>query len=147
MAAGFNPLGALAARAIVARLAQGQGAEMAGAPQGPDDAAAMAMSRGLGEIRRSDPQALLRELSEIKRQVVALFPQLAFTQPGAAQGLAQTLRGLDNVIKTVQQAATTLNAAGGMMEPTGLPTGNGPQVAGGFGNGGGGFGGGGGGFF
>jgi hypothetical protein len=73
----------------------------------PPDQLGNVLSGKLAELRQADPQAITRILQGIKRSVVDLIPQVAFTIPGMNKHLPNLLKTVEAALKEVEQAANT----------------------------------------
>ena len=79
------------------------------------------------ELQSADPEYALKLITSLKKQMAEMIPTLAFRAPAASRALMSTFKGLDSAIKELQQAQATLNAVGGPMKMSSVPT---PQPAG-----------------
>jgi hypothetical protein len=132
MAAGQNPLAALQAAMLMAKLGGGAGAgggppgigamAMGAPPSGgpgaagpsgsPGDAAANAgFGRELSSLRQADPMALAKQIVQMRSQITSMISQSGTTIPGMSRALAKTLQGLDAAVKEAQTAAATMHTA------------------------------------
>ena len=82
------------------------------------------------ELQGSNPDYALKIISDLKKKIADMIPTLAFRAPAASRALMSTFKGLDAAIKELQQAQATLNAVGGPMQMSAVPT---PQPPGGVG--------------
>lgn len=97
----------------------------------PPEMAASMLSQNIAELRQADPQAIQRSLTEIKKLIVQLIPQAAFTIPGMNKHLPNLLKTVDSALQESEKAANTLGAVtGGNMGMGGSPGGGGqgPEV-------------------
>lgn len=106
MAAG-NPATAGMARSLIDSLV---GGGKAGGPvpqqsgMQPPDQLGNVLSGKLAEMRQADPKAITRVLMAMKRQIVDLIPQVAFTIPGMNKHLPNLLKTVEAALKEVEQA-------------------------------------------
>lgn len=82
------------------------------------------------ELQSSNPDYSLKIITDLKKRIADMIPTLAFRAPAASRALVSTFKGLDAAIKELQQAQATLNAVGGPMQMSAVPT---PQPPGGVG--------------
>jgi hypothetical protein len=103
-----NPLAAIMARQMMAKLAP-QGGGQPGQPQTPGgdnpDQAGQQIQTQLAELQGADPSSLLKVCKQIKSQLVAIYPRCAFSVPDAASKIAQSQKYLDSAIKDFEKAA------------------------------------------
>lgn len=141
MAAG-NPATAGMARSLIDSLV---GSGKAGGPvpqqsgMQPPDQLGNVLSGKLSEMRSADPQAITRVLQSMKRQIVDLIPQVAFTIPGMNKHLPNLLKTVETALKEVEQAGNVQQTVernpiqASMAQPPGEPQpgGGGMQMPGG----------------
>lgn len=140
MAAG-NPATSGMARSLIDSLV---GSGKAGGPvpqqsgMQPPDQLGNVLSGKLSEMRQADPQAITRVLQSMKRQIVDLIPQVAFTIPGMNKHLPNLLKTVEAALKEVEQAANVQNTvernpiqASMAQPPTEPQAGGGMQLPGG----------------
>lgn len=125
-----SPTGNLMAQQLMQRLAamaaaRNGGAPGAGASAGPGagspdpsadpnaggnspDVAGSQLSQQLSGVAGADPEMMVKNLTNIKGMLVALFNRSAFQLPAVSRQLAQAMKYIDNAIKDSQQAAQTV---------------------------------------
>lgn len=126
MATPGNPVAALMARSIVDSLAaKNRPGSPAPQPSGTQDREMGQQMLGsqLSELRQADPQGVQRSLQQIKKTVVDMIPQVAFSIPGMNKHLPNLLKTVEAAIKEVEQASGALSAVAG----PGVPGGSSPM--------------------
>jgi hypothetical protein len=73
-------------------------------------------------MQGADPGYALKLVNELKKQIADMIPTLAFKAPAASRALVSTFKGLDAAIKELQQAQATMNAVGGGIKMSAVPT-------------------------
>lgn len=113
MGAAANPAAGLMARSIIDQLvSKGRAGSPVPQPTGteaPDQTKQM-LGAQLSELRQADPQAVQRALQQMKKQIVDLIPQVAFTIPGMNKHLPNLLKTVEAALKEVEQASNTMAA-------------------------------------
>jgi len=116
MATPANPVAGTLARGIIDQLV---GGGRAGAPipqpsgvQQPEMARSM-LSTQLSELRQADPKAIQRMLTDIKKMIVQIIPQAAFTIPEMNKHLPNLLKTVDSALQAVEKATNTMAAVEG----------------------------------
>ena len=137
MASPANPVASTMARGIIDSLVSGG---RAGAPipqpsgARPPEMASSMLGSQIAELRQADPDAIKRALNEIKKQIVQLIPQAAFTIPGMNKHLPNLLKTVDSALQEIEKASNILGAVGGAGNGMGGPGpggGTGPGAMGG----------------
>lgn len=133
--AAANPVAGTLARGIIDQLVSGGRAgspipQPSGAQQ-PEMAHQM-LSSQLAELRQADPKAIQRALTEIKKMIVQIIPQAAFTIPEMNKHLPNLLKTVDSALQAVEKAANTMAAVEGSGSAKtgmgGVGGGGGPEV-------------------
>lgn len=102
----------------------------------PPEQLGNALSGKLSEMRQADPQAITRVLQSMKRQIVDLIPQVAFTIPGMNKHLPNLLKTVEAALKEVEQAANVQSTIernpiqASITQPPGEPQSGGMQLPG-----------------
>lgn len=111
MTAGPNMFG------LMAQLAQARqnagAANPMGGPAGPSGAdpgrSGQALAQQLSQLQGSDPQAVIKAVDEMYKQVVALIPQTAFTFPKVADPLTAAMKALSKAKSAAEEVMQTLS--------------------------------------
>lgn len=111
-------------QAILAMLkARAGGAGAAGGATGaPSGGAEESVGPATNQLQGADPEYALKMISSLKKQIADMIPTLAFRAPAASRALVSTFKGIDAAIKELQQAQATLNAVGGPIKMSGIPS-------------------------
>ena len=129
-----NPLAAM----LVQKLAAGMGGggmggpdmggpggpppDMGGGPGGPGGSPLDAQyGSEIANLRQTDPAGLVKALTAMKQQVVALVSQTGMSAPAVARALAKMLGDLDGAIKEAGTLAATAAVAGPPIQSSLLP--------------------------
>jgi hypothetical protein len=117
LGAGLNPQMILA----MLKSKMGGAAGAAGAATGTPGAEE-SVGPAARELQGADPGYALKMVSDLKKKIADLIPTLAFRAPAATRALVSTFKGLDAAIKELQQAAQTLQAVGGPLNMSAIPS-------------------------
>jgi hypothetical protein len=120
MASGINP------QILMALLKAKHPGGAAGAATGTgsgDDSIAPAVR----QLQQSNPDYFLKLVTDMRKQIYAMLPVLSQMNPASARALLSTIKGFDSGIKELQTAQATLNAVGGPIQSSAIPT---PQAPG-----------------
>lgn len=138
MASG-SPLDAILQQALISQLAGGANPPIGGmaGPPSPEAGVASDVSRQATMLRQSDPSVLLKRITAVKQEVVAIINETGMSLPGVARSIAKVLNGLDQAAKEAGTAAATASVTDSMAPPInhsalGIP----PQSMSGMGMGG-----------
>jgi len=113
---GVNP--AMVAALLKARLGGAAGAGATGAPGagGEEDLNPAARS-----LQASNPDFLLKMVSQIRKQIIGVLPILSEMNPASARALMSTVKGFDAAVKELQQVQATAQAVGGPIQSSAIP--------------------------
>lgn len=128
MASMPNPAASALSRSIIDGLAN-KNQSQAPSPMGgqsPEGAGDM-LSQRMAELGGADPGMVLRKLTQMKQEVIALIPQLAMKIPGMSKHLPTLLKSIDGAIDEIGKASQTEDTVRKSMSPIGSSIASSPQ--------------------
>jgi len=99
---------------------QAAGGSAAGGATGSQDAAD-SVGPAMRELQQANPDYTLKTLTDLKKRIADMIPQLAMRIPAASRALVSTFKGLDSAIDELKKANQSLNAVGGTIKNSAIP--------------------------
>lgn len=118
-------MAAMLQRAIASRLGGGQGGPQSLGGANPE-AIGQAVSGQYSELQGADPGKMSADLTRIKSELAAMFPNAVLRVGDAGKGISQAIVGINSAIKAFSKAKETLQS---VHPPLGMAAAN-PQPMG-----------------